>query len=241
MKGLILAAGMGSRLRPLTLDTPKALLEVGGHPLIHYAIDSLQSAGISEIGVVVGHQATQIEKSLKETHPGLSVIFNANYTGDNALSIYAARDFTMDEPFVVCMGDHPISPGIVQNLIADNHEGSFLCVDLKAWHPSQIGDATRVLIDSRKYIEDIGKGLKVWNAIDTGVFKMTNDVFPAIEHLMENSGVQVSITETVKYMGRIGKTFATCDVSGNFWADVDTFEDYQSIDRLLRAEHGKRV
>ena len=241
MKGVILAAGYGGRLRPLTLDTPKVLLEIGGRPLIHYSVDALSATGISEIAVVVGHQAQKIRDVLSETHPELTLIYNERYHGDNALSVYAARSFVMGEPFMVCMGDHPVSPEILQSLSYDRRDGSVLCVDRGPWHTSQTNDATRVLVDSRGYIASIGKQLGAWNAIDTGVFKMTEEVFPAVEGLMESRGTRVGITDMVTAMGEGGRPFATCDVTGMFWADVDTLQDYHSVESLVREEYGERV
>jgi len=233
MKGLILAAGDGGRLRPLSLRTPKVLLDAGGVPLIDYPIQALRSAGISEIAVVVGHQRAKVEAPLAEAYPDLTFLFNEDHTGGNALSIGVARDFMQDESFVVCMGDHPIDPEIVQRLVSQSWLGCVLCIDSAAWHPSQLDDATRVLTDIGGFVAEIGKDLKVWSAVDTGVFQMTPKVFPAIEHLMRGQGIDVSITETVRYLGGSGHPFATCDVSGSFWADVDTPEDYLAVKGLL--------
>ena len=155
--------------------------------------------------------------------------------------MYAARSFVRREPFVVCMGDHAISAALVDRLMAGSWDGCVLCVDAAAWHPSQINDATRVWLDDRGYVGQIGKELTVWNAIDTGVFQMTRDVFPAVEHLMHRRGHEVTITEVVRLMGERGRPFATCDVSGAFWADVDTPEDYESVAGLLREKYGERV
>jgi choline kinase len=241
MKGLILAAGDGGRLRPLTLEMPKVLLELGGRPLIHQSIDALRSAGISQIAVAVGYQSEKILNALDETLPPLTFVYNQHYYEGNALSVYAARAFLSDGPFVVCMGDHLISPGIVQSLLSEQGDGCVLCVDSAAWHSSQTNDATRVQTDLDGYITNIGKHLKDWNTTDTGVFKMTGEVFPAIEHLMDGQGMNVSITDVVTFMGEIGQTFATCDVSGMLWADVDTVEDYEAVDSLLKENYGERV
>ncbi len=206
--------------------------------MIHYPLEALASAGISEIAVIVGYQSEIVIEALKATHPNLSFIFNEHFDGENALSIYAARSFVGDDPFIVCMGDHPIAPELLSCLVSNHQEHNILCVDTKAWHPSQTNDATRVLVDSGKYILKLGKELKDWNATDTGVFQMTCDVFPAIEHLMGEQGDSVGISDVVRLLGDKGQPFATCDVSGNFWADVDTLEDYQSIDRFLSENHG---
>ena len=238
MKGVILAAGDGGRLRPLTLHSPKALLEAGGRPLIHYAIDAFTSAGMSDIAIVVGYQAEKIEEALGESYPDLTFIYNEHYLAGNAISVYAVRSFAMDEPFVLCMGDHPISPRIVESLLSESGDGSILCVDQEASHASQTNDATRVLLSPAGDIATIGKDLTTWDAIDTGVFRMTGDFFPAVEHLMETAGNAVNISDVVRYMGNEGSPFSVCDVSGMFWADVDTVEDYEAIDGLLRETDG---
>ena len=241
MKAVILAAGNGTRLRPFTLDTPKPLLEIAGQPLIHYSIDALRLAGISDIAVVVGYMAERVEEALAETHPYLTLIRNEDYHGGNALSVYAARSFAGDEPFVVCMGDHPIGPEIVERLLADHEDDPLICVDPAARHPSQTNDATRVMVDSSGYIAAIGKALEVWNAIDTGVFMMSGDFFPAAERLIASYEDQVSLTNVVRAMGYDGSPFATCDVAGMFWADVDTQEDYESVEGLLMEEYANRI
>ena len=237
MKGLVLAAGDGGRLRPLTLRTPKVLLEAGGYPLIHYPLNALRSAGITEVAVVVGYQASKIEASLRRTYPRARFVYNENHDMGNALSIGVARDFVGDDPFVLCMGDHPISPKIVRRLLSHSWEEHVLCVDPAASHPSQLNDATKVLTGAGGYIVRIGKSLKVWHAIDTGVFKMTPLVFAAIDDLVRRQGMDVSISSVVRYMGAEGRPFATCDVSGSFWSDVDTLEDYRAIGGLLRQQY----
>ena len=241
MRAVILAAGFGGRLRPLSGEVPKTLVEVAGRPLIHYSLEALRLAGISDIAVVVGYRPTRVQATLSETHPYLTFIYNEHYAGGNALSLYAARSFADDGPFVLCMGDHLIEPDLVQCLLDDPGEDCVLCVDQTARHASQISDATRVMVDTEGYIRSIGKDLEVWNAVDTGVFKMTGQVFGAVEALMYTMGTQVGISDVVSLMGRQGLPFATCDVSGMLWADVDTPEDYESVNSLLRESYGERV
>ena len=241
MKGVVLAAGEGQRLRPLTLDTPKVLLKVGGRSLIEYSLDALGSAGISEVAVVLGYEADKVQDAVRAIAPGVTFLRNEHYRGGNALSLSVARDYVGDSPFVLCMGDHTISPEMVRLLLSSRRRGCILCIDQAAWHPSQLDDATRVLMDRSGDITAIGKRLKVWNAIDTGVFRMTADVFPAIDRLMEDQGLDVSLSSMVRWMGSNGRPFGVCDISGLFWADVDTREDYQAVGDLLKEQHGRRL
>ena len=241
MKGVVLAAGDGGRLRPLTLDTPKVLLKVGGRALIQYSLDALDSAGISDVAVVLGYQAEKVEDAVRAIAPDVTFVRNEHFEEGNAISLRVARDFVGDGPFVLSMGDHTISPEMVRRLLSCRREGCVLCVDQEAWHPSQLDDATRVLMDRSGDITAIGKRLKVWNAIDTGVFRMTADVFPVIDRLMEDEGLDVSLSSIVRWMGSNGLPFGVCDVSGLFWADVDTREDYQAVGDLLKELHGRRL
>ena len=234
MKAIVLAAGNGGRLRPLTLQTPKVLFEVGGQPLIQYPIRALSMAGITDIAVMVGHDSHKVIEALKDVYPALTFIFNQWHEGDNATSIFAARDFVNGEPFVVCMGDHAISPNIIKTLVLEHVDGNILCVDTATSNPSQISDATRVRLDADGCIQDIGKELIDWDAVDTGVFMMNDKVYPCIERLMFKQGKKVTISQVVVDMGLTGQPFRVCDVSGMFWADVDTPEDYHSVEMLLR-------
>jgi len=229
MKGIILAAGDGGRLRPLTIETPKVLLEVGGWPLIHYPITAMWRGGVTEITVVVGHNAEKVKEFLGNLYPEILFQYNENHAGGNALSIGVARDFVEDDSFVVCMGDHPISNRIVGNLLSNSRDANILCTDARAIQPEQLNDATRVFVDDDGYIVRIGKGLKIWNAIDIGVFKMTPDVFSVIDLLMNRQGVEVGISDVVRHMGANDRPFATCDIGGEFWSDVDTLDDYSAI------------
>jgi len=233
LKGIILAAGNGGRLRPLTLSTPKVLLDVGGWPLIHYPIKALRLAGVDEITIVIGHNAAKVEGFLSELYPEIRFLYNRNHSWGNALSIGVVRSLVEDDPFLVCMGDHPISNQIVGNLLASSRNGNILCVDPKATQPAQLNDATRVLVDDDGYVTRIGKSLETWNAIDTGVFKMTPDVFSVIDLLTNLQGMEVGISDVVRHMCANDQPFATCDVEGEFWSDVDTLDDYVAIKRML--------
>ena len=234
MKGIIIAAGYGSRLRPLTSTTPKSLVEIGGKSIITYPIDAFITAGISDISIVVGYRADEITAYLEKLYPSLHFSYNEDYDGDNALSVYAARSFVGDDPFVLAMGDHLISPNIVTTLLSDSNLNRTLCVDSESINSSQVNDGTRVMADSMGRIIEIGKHLKDWQSIDTGVFMMDAEVLYNIKYLMKLKGKSVNISEVVQHMGDNGKHFQICDVSGQFWADVDTSEDHDSVSALLR-------
>ena len=121
MKGVIVAAGLGLRLSPLTENCPKPLLPVQGRPLIDHTIEAFARAGFEELGIVLGHNEAMLACYLRESsNHGIAVccLHNEQYQRGNGTSIYAARVFVGNEPFVVSMADHLISPQILSALLA---------------------------------------------------------------------------------------------------------------------------
>ncbi len=108
MKALILAAGRGERLRPLTDNIPKPLLQVGGHPLIEHIIAGLAGAGFCEIVINLAHLGGQIQDRLGNgSHLGIHIAYSQE--GDEALEtgggIHRALPLLGKEPFLVVNGD----------------------------------------------------------------------------------------------------------------------------------------
>ncbi len=99
-KALILAAGYGKRLQPITNKIPKSMVEVNGTPLLVNALNNLSDLGIEEVGIVVGHMAEYIKNHIGYNWKGMSINYyeNARYLEtNNIVSLYQARDFCDDD------------------------------------------------------------------------------------------------------------------------------------------------
>jgi len=231
-KGVVLAAGDGGRLRPLTSAYPKVLLPVRGKPLICHSIEALVAAGIKEIAVVVGYLERQVQAALGDGSrfgAKLDYILNPNYHGGNAISVKKVRPWTKGKPFVLCMGDHIIEPRMVSYLLDQaSSTAEILCADFSPLE-RQITESTKVCVDSTGCIQHIGKDLIHWDALDTGVFQLTEDFLDAIDELLPILGVNIEISDVIQSMTDKHCRFATCNVSGFFWADVDTEEDLRFV------------
>jgi NDP-sugar pyrophosphorylase family protein len=107
MRAMILAAGLGTRLRPLTLTVPKPLIEVAGRPMIHYALDLVVAAGIREVVINLHHLGHQIRAALGDGSTwGIEIHYSEEPTLlDTGGGIAAAKPWLSGEPFVVVNAD----------------------------------------------------------------------------------------------------------------------------------------
>ncbi len=232
-KGIILAAGDGDRLGSLTAIRPKVLLPVNGkEQLIRYPIEALAAAGVSDIAIVVGYLGDSVIEALgngDDFGARLQYVYNSDYLGGNAISVYKAREWVQGEPVVLCMGDHLIDGKIIKRLLDRPAFNETLCVDYTPASHHDLAEATKVTVDSTGRIENIGKDLVYWDALDTGAFLLTENFFQALHELVQHRGTEVTISNVIRSLIGRGHPFDTCDVSGCFWADVDTKEDLDMV------------
>jgi NDP-sugar pyrophosphorylase family protein len=113
-RAVVLAAGLGARLRPLTDTTPKALLEIGGRPMIEYPLRMLARGGVVEVAINLHHLAEQVRAALGDgTRYGLRIHYSAeDPILDTGGAIARVRPFLGDEPFVVANCDALIDPDL---------------------------------------------------------------------------------------------------------------------------------
>ncbi len=231
-KGVIIAAGDGGRLGSLTDTCPKALLPVNDRPLISYPIEALAAAGIEEIGIVIGYLAGKVVDELGDGSDfGVKIryLFNPDYLGGAAVSVHKAKDWAQGDPVVLLMGDHLIERTLVERLLNKATLGNTLCVDHTPAEHHELDEANKVVLDSAGCITDIGKNLSYWDVIDTGIFLLTANFFQALDQLVSELGVDIEINDVIRYLISQGSRFETCDVSGSFWADVDTEKDLDTV------------
>lgn len=228
-KAVVLAAGDGDRLGPVSNYSPKVLLPISNQkPLITFPLQALAASGIEEVAIVVGHLGDKVVHALNEGDKfGLKLHFirNPDYLGGNAVSVWQAKKWAQGEPVILCMGDHIIEVKLIKLLLESRALRETLCVDHTPAPHHNVGEATKVIIDKNGCIKDIGKGLLRWDALDTGVFLLTDNFFQALDELIQCRGHDIEITDVVRFLVGKGHQFHTCDISGCFWTDVDTEED----------------
>ena len=236
MKGIILAAGSSSRMYDRGKQGTKVLLSVGVSTVIDYTLNAFAQSRVTDLAVVVGNRAASVERWIGDgSRFGLRVqyIHNADFQLGNALSLYVARSFVKDVPFILSMADHMVSSELVSRIVDFSEPGSVLGVDFDP-PPREVEEGIRVIVKSG-VVENIGKGLNDWDGIDTGVFRLTPAVFEAIEEVMATQLPEFKLSEALLRMTVSGHTLFACDVSGCFWQDIDTWKD---LDEARKADAG---
>jgi len=190
------------------------------------------SSGITDIGIVVGYLGGKVVEVLGDGRrfgARLHYISNPDYLGGNAISVYRAREWLQEEPFVLCMGDHIIEERMVRLVLDRQVISETLCVDYDPADYHQLPEATKVTVDSDGCIRGIGKELVYWDALDSGVFLLTKIFMAVLNRLVKDIGNDIEISDVVNSLIGDGNCFGTCNISGSFWADVDTNEDLNAV------------
>ena len=235
-RAVVLAAGLGSRLADGDL-TPKPLREVAGVPLIVRIIRALEKGGIREIGIVIGYLGEDLQRGLSdyEHRAKLSFFPNDEYEKPNGTSVLKARDFVTG-PTLLLMSDHLWSPGLLKSVasypVADRE--SVLGVDYRIDACFDLDDATKVQVRGDR-IEQIGKELSDYNALDTGLFLITPALIEALDRVNGPEGC--SLSQGVAALAADGRMKAA-DIGAATWIDVDTPEAHAEAERLI-AELGE--
>jgi choline kinase len=234
-KGIILAAGLGSRLvGERDHVNCKPLMLVDNIELLIRTIKSLEFAFCDEVIIVLGHQAERIENYISSEYDGdvlLQFVVNRKYSLQNGISVLAAEPYVGNE-FVLTMADHILDDEIMQ-LIRNHHPlkgGATLCVDFKVDTIFDIQDATKVLAEDSR-IKRIGKELKEYNCIDTGVFIGSKGLMDAINQVYLEKG-DAALSEGVQLLADKGQ-MEVLDIKGAFWQDVDNLDMLQHAEKLL--------
>jgi 1L-myo-inositol 1-phosphate cytidylyltransferase len=235
MNCLIVAAGMGGRLRARGQSKP--LIPVNGVRLLERVIARARSAGVERFFVVSGYRGEDLRASLDifSAREGIPIVHvrNDEWQRGNGVSVSKARPF-LDGPFLLTMCDHLVDPDILRDLIASTPEPDTvtLAVDFNiAASINDLDDVTRVMCSNGRILH-IGKVIREFNAIDTGVFLCTPVIFEALE--ASQAAGDDSISGAMNVLARQDKA-RSFDIQDRLWLDVDDPATLDKAENLLSA------
>lgn len=243
MKGIILAGGSGTRLRPFTNATQKQLLPVVNKPVVEYVVEDLERAGIDDIGVVVGGDYP--EKVRKRMGDGSAYGVEVTYINQGdprglADAVYRAKEFVGTSPFVVYFGDTIVGGNVTAELVRefDPNQHDVGVVLKRVDDPTRFGIAE---LDREGTIRQVLEKPEdpPTNLAYVGVQAYTPAVFDVIAELEPSDRGELELTHAVDAL--VSEDDAYWTETSEVWMDVGTVEDLLEANRHFSESTGPKV
>ena len=249
MNAIILAAGKGERLRPLTNDKPKCLVELFGKPLLEWQIETFQNSGITDITIVSGYKSDLIN------FPETTILKNEKYDSTNMVeTLFYAKEKMLDST-IVSYGDIIFEKNVLNKLIQSKADFSII-VD-KNWKrywemrfDNPLNDSESLKIDTDGNITSIGKKVQKIDEIEgqyIGLMKFQNAGLEKIKKFYEKTKSQsTNNSNPLNPLVSFQQSFMTDFLQGlindgcklkaieieNGWLELDTISDYDKYTEL---------
>jgi choline kinase len=227
VRAIIIAAGLGSRLWPVTCKAPKTLLPFGEATILAQILGNFAEIGVRRFTVVSGFRGDLIEKYLDANDDfryAIDRVTNPEWERGNGLSVLAARAGAGDAgPVFLSMSDHLVHPEALGAFAEDPREGALLLTDDRVSEVHDIDDATKVVQDGGRIV-GIGKDLAEYNAVDTGIFRVDPGFMDALDEAVADG--EESISAGVRRLVARGAMGASPFPRDRYWIDIDTPEAY---------------
>lgn len=241
-KAIILAAGVGSRIRPLTNDCPKSLLKVAGLPILERMIVNILECGISEFIFVLGYREEQIREFVRSRFPELKATYVVNelYRRTNTgYSLMLAQGAADGAGFVKFDADVVFDPDILKRLI-DNPAENALCIDRNI---KLDAEEVKVVVDDDMLVRRASKSIDPKSALgeSIGIEKIGAAtavlLFAELVEMMANESQHKKYYEAA-YERLIIKrvAFHAVDITGLDWIEIDTLDDFDAANRIAGFE-----
>lgn len=232
MKALVLAAGIGNRLKPLTLEKPKHLLEVGGKPILQHTIEGLSKAEVKNVFIVVNYKKEMIKQYFgdgSKFNVNIHYLTQDNPKGGTGDAVNTAKG-KINESFIVLNGDVLFDHNILKEMI-DNYKDDGLLVCKQVPNPQDYGI---IEIDGDQVIKIVEKPEKPsTNLANLGMYIMPEEIFDAISITTLSKRGEIEITDSIQILIDRGKKF-TFLKTDSFWMDIGRISDYDKANRIYK-------
>ena len=239
MKAIILAAGVGSRIRPLTDNCPKSLLKIGGKTILEMMLSHIQDCGINDVVFVLGYLQEQIKDYVKTNFPDLNAQFitNEKYSETNTgFSLMLAMESIKGSNFVKFDADVVFDKEILKKLIECEHENC-LCIDKNI---NLDEEEIKVIIDKQNRVVKASKTVNPKEAVgeSIGIEKISAEtaklLLAELKAMMADEQNHQEYYEAA-YERLIEKNvpFNTLDITGLKWTEIDTKEDFTIAEKIF--------
>lgn len=233
MKALILAAGLGSRLAPLTDECPKSLVKVNGTPILMKQIQNLHENGIYDITIISGYKAEILESVVHDVYPDIKIICSVDYaTTNNMYSAYLAKKAMNNEGFLMMNADVFYDASVITELLKFP-AGNAIVTDIGTY-----------MEESMKVVQENGRLVRISKAIQPeealgasiDVYKFSEEGAAAFfkkcsEYIDDKK--ELKMWSEVALNDILGEVeFLACPLVGR-WLEIDNHEDLAAAEKLF--------
>lgn len=234
MKAIILCAGKGTRLRPLTYTSAKHLIPLANKPALEYGIEKIKACDIKEIGIIIGEETGEDIK--REIGDGRKWDVEVSYIMQEeplglAHAVKVARDFLKDEPFLMFLGDNLLKNDIKQYREKFEQEDKQAFVLLThVENPQQFGI---VELEGKKILRMVEKPkVPPTDLALIGVYFFDKTIHEAINHIKPSDRGELEITDAIQWL--VDNKFAVeAEIIDGWWKDTGKPEDIIEANRLI--------
>lgn len=236
---VILAAGIGARLGPLTDRCPTSLLSVGGSAILERIIRNCLSCGMSQFVIVLGHRADEITQFVDKAFRGIRVTYVTNdryrETG-TAYSLMLASAAIGTAEFVKFDADVVYDVKVLRQLL-DSDSANVLCIDRNI---GPEGEKVKVAVDDQRQVVRVGKPVDRTEALgeSIGIEKISARtgvlLFAELAQMMASHGhLQADYEAAYTQLVDNGAQFSVLDVTGLNWTKIDTADDFAAANAMF--------
>jgi glucose-1-phosphate thymidylyltransferase len=241
MKAIILCAGLGTRLRPLTFSNAKHLIPIANKPVMFYGLEAIIGAGISEIGIIVGENRSDFVRELGSGERwGVNITYIVQEEPKGlAHAAKVAQPFIQDEPFVMYLGDNIFQAGLKEAVnIYEVHRPNAMTFLYEVEDPRAYGVAELEGDTVVRVVEKPKEPKSRW--ILTGAYIFDQKVFDVIDQLQPSARGEYEITDAIQGLVEQGSKVMPYFVRG-WWVDTGNADDMLQANRLILRQIDGRV
>jgi dTDP-glucose pyrophosphorylase len=221
-KAVLLAAGRGTRMREMTAEIPKPMLEVRGKPVLQYIVEGLRDASVSEFLIIVGYRADAVQNFFGDgSRYKIAIQYSTQTVQDGTgRVIELAKNFVANDPFILGYGDILVAQENYKR-IADLPNDNEALISVTRGEDVSKGGAVFVneqmqLLDLREKPKP-GEPTSPW--YNAGLYAFRPSIFDFTAKLKPSPRGEYELTDAIRELAQSGKTVKALELSGN-WADV---------------------
>jgi len=230
-RAVLLAAGRGTRMREMTAELPKPMLEVRGKPVLQYIVEGLRDAGIVHFLIIVGYRADAVQNFFGDgSRYKIDIQYATQVAQDGTGRVVElAKNFVANTPFVLGYGDILVDPANYKRIADLEHD---IEATVSVTRGEDVSKGGAVFLNERMELVDLREKTKPGEATspwyNAGLYAFRPSIFDFTGKLKPSPRGEYELTDAIRELAQSGKKVKALELSGE-WADV---RDPETLARL---------